>query len=182
MGNHPTQSRAGPPLLVAELSEKEGLQLLSHLGLGPELATQGVDYVGTSLLLLERFAGLVHATGDRGGGGGGDGQIVNSVKAKLLELAALEFESIGAVGGGDNSNENQPIVDAVKAVLAATEEGASLSMSELIKIIPNAEMRRKLLSSAILKYDGNTRSVKFASKLVEEAALQLLGEGVKRKK
>jgi hypothetical protein len=182
MGHRPTQSRAGPPLLVAELSKKEGLQLLSHLGLGPELASQGVDYVGTSLLLLERFAGLVHATGSSyGSRGTGDEKTVNIVKAKLLELAALEFELIGAVGG-DNNNKNQPIVDAVKAVLDATGQGAYLSMAELIKIIPNAEMRRKLLSSAILKYDRSTRSVGFASKLAHEAAIQLLGEEIKRKK
>ncbi|KAL4522636.1 hypothetical protein Ndes2437A_g07397 [Nannochloris sp. 'desiccata'] len=188
MGNHPTQSRAGPPLLVAELTKKEGLQLLSYLGLGPEFASRGVDYVGTSLLLLERFAGLVHATSDsygsrgRGRGSGDNEKVLSIVKAKLLELAALEFESIGAVGGDDKNKENQPIVEALKAVLAAAGQGVSLSMAELIKIIPNAEMRRKLLSSAILKYDGNTRSVGFASKLAEEAAIQLLGEGIKRNK
>jgi hypothetical protein len=175
--------------LVGDVTKKEGIQLLSHLGLGPELASQGVEYVGTSLLLLERFAGLVHATRDRysstsssgsTGSGGGDGILLNvNVKAKLLELAALEFESIGAVGGDENK-EHQPIVDAVKAVLAA--KGASISMAELIKLIPNAEERRKLLSSAILKYDRSSRSVEFASKLAEEAAVQLLGDQIKGKK
>jgi hypothetical protein len=173
MSDHPQQSRCGPPLLVGGLTENEALQLLSHLGLGPEVANQGVDYVGTSLLLLERFAGLVHASGDTRSDGGDKN--LNNVKAKLLELAALEFEAIGAVGGADNK-ENQPIVDAVKAVLGAGS-GASLSLAELTRIIPNGEMRRKLLSSAILKYDSSSKSVGFASKLAEEAATQLLGDG-----
>lgn len=176
LGSRPTQSRAGVPLLVGDITRKEGLQLLSHLGVTkPELASQGVDYVGTSFLLLERFAGLINALHGEAVSGGVDEKSLNIVKTKLLELAALEFESLGAVGGRGNDNkENQPIIDAIKAVLDAKQQQG--------KILP--EMRRKLLSSTIFTYDAESRSIGFASKLAEEAAVQILlgGEGGKRKK
>lgn len=185
MGSHPTQSRAGPPLIVGDLSEKEAIQLLSHLGIDSEIASQGVDYVGTSFLLLERFAGLIHAAGDgkdgNGSGGGGKNVDSNVVKAKLLELAALEFEAIGAVGGDEDNKDSQNIVDALKAILAAGPD-AALAMTEFTKLVTSGDIRRKLLSGGMLKYDGNTRSVTFASKLAKEAAEQLFGGEVSKVK
>lgn len=161
MGPHPAQGRAGAPLLVGEVTRSEGLHLLSSLGIGTEVASQCVDLVGGSLLLLERLAGLLHSGGS-----------MTNAKAKLMELMALEFESIGIMGAAV-TEENEPAVAALRALLAAPK--GQLSEEEWKKAVPRAEVRRGLLGGGVMHHDGS--KISFTSKLAEECAAGLLGKG-----
>ena len=149
MGPHPTQGRAGAPLLVGDVSRSEALHLLNALGIGSQTAEKCVDLVGGSLLLLERMAGLVLSGGR-----------MTNAKLKLMELMALEFESIGIIGGAV-PEEKEPAVHAVRALLAAP--GCELAESEWKKVLPNGEVRRGLLGGGMLHHNGS--KVTFTSKL-----------------
>lgn len=162
MGDHPAQSRAGTPLLVGDVSQDEAVELLTKLGVDEKAAPRWAALAGGSLLLLERVAGLMAASG------GDEGE----VSARLKDLMTLELESAGVTaeeGGG------APVVAGVRALLA---RGGEMPAEEMAKAVPKAEDRRKLLAGgALLRYDGSR--VKFASELARGCAADMVAAGRK---
>lgn len=150
--DNPMASRAGPPLLVGDISADEAKQLLKfHLGVKDDnVVDAAVDLVGGSLLLLERLAGLYTS-----------GLDFQSIKQRLIQLMALQYETI---------HLTQAHLSVFKVLLASA--GNVLSSDEWRKHCPSVDDRNEMLHHGILSYDGS--HVKFASKLAGLCAAALV--------
>lgn len=168
LGPRPAQSRAGAPLWVGDVDDKEAARFLAHLGVEADVAQVCVGLVGGALLLLERAAGLYFA-----------GASVGAIRAKLMDLMAVDFELAGVPEGGGEAEHAQK-VGAVTALLRSGSQ--ALSAAEWRERVPDAGRREQLLDSGILNFDG--QRVVFASRLARlyaEEVLQAKHAAAKRK-
>ena len=162
MGEHPTQGRSADPLIIGELSRSEALELLFALGVGAEHAEKCVEYVGGSLLLLERVAGLLAATGGN----------LPAAQNKLIKLMTLEIESALLLASSDDGGGGDKTKDVVGALEALGKApGRKMSGGEWREAVPNGDVRQRLMHS-LVHYDGHT--VSFSSKLAEECVSGLV--------
>jgi hypothetical protein len=155
-GTAPATCRAGPPLMVGDLSEAEALQLLAINGAPDEIDARRVvlELTGGSLPLLERAAALLRAR-----------HTVPDVEKNLMRLMEASYVKAGLM---DASPQQSSGLAAIAALLRQASGRRGLSAAEWRGAVPDREQQRALLDTGVLGFDGERAG--FASRLSEAFA------------
>ncbi|KAL4436714.1 hypothetical protein ABPG75_003853 [Micractinium tetrahymenae] len=156
IGEHPVQSRAGPPLRVPDITPGEALQYLEALGVAPMMAEKCSELVGGSLLLLQRCATLAKA-----------GLPFTEVKQQMLDLIELAFLQAGLL---DQTPQREGGLRCIEALLRSQDGG--ISAADFRERVPDREQQLGLLGRGVVVFDG--RRLEFASRLAATYAAETL--------
>ncbi|KAL4435182.1 hypothetical protein ABPG77_001864 [Micractinium sp. CCAP 211/92] len=155
IGDHPVQSRAGPPLRVPDVTPEESLQYLEALGVAPLMAEKCAGLVGGSLLSLQRCAALAKA-----------GLPFAEIKQQMLDLIELAFVQAGLL---DQSPQREGGLRCIEALL---RQDGGISAADFRERVPDREHQLALLGRGVLSFDG--RRLEFASSLAATYAAEVL--------
>ncbi len=158
LGTRPTGGRAGVPVAIADVPDADAAALLERYGVDAATAADCVALVGGRLVLLERCAGMYAGKGS-----------FPPVRARLMELAALEFHEAG-VWPGAGDERSKAALEGVRRLAGA--RGGGLSAAEWRAAVPDEGLQDKFLESGVARFDG--QRVVFGSRLVAVAAAELL--------